>query len=420
MADPTGWGALGNVLGGGIDREGAYLEGRYRSAQTESALSNARKAQADAIKQERTNQIIDDLMINTPDFNNPADTDLASMIVAGLGGDFSSALTGRKTGQEIRLRDQIADPTTDYATVQRNRAAVGDTPFNPIDAVGTKGAFIDTRNPDLAVQAPLGDALFPDESGDTSAIKNYRFLTGELGGAGGPDTFGRVLRSDQVINAGGVPVVRNTGTGTLTQPVSTEQVADNAGQIAGGKTTGTGMAKRQLDLPRAQAAVAATGAKWDGLSNVAKTLQANEDLWTAVGLGQPIASIPGTEGAKIRAQINTLKAKVGFAVLQDLRDNSKTGGAVGNVSNQENVYLQNALAALDANLAPEDFREQLQILIDFADGAKSRMIDAFNNTYPELSGRRPTQPGAPAAAAPAAGAPIRYVRDANGKLVRAQ
>lgn len=419
MADPTGWGALGNVLGGGIDREGAYLEGRYRSAQTEQALSSARKAQADAIKQERTNQIIDDLMINTPDFNNPADTDLASMIVAGLGGDFSSALTGRKTGQEIRLRDQIADPTTDYATVQRNRAAVGDAPFNPLDAVGTQGAFIDSRAPDKGVQPPLGDALFPSDP--TNQEKNYERLVA-LGAPPGPDTFGRVLRADQVINAGGVPTVRTTGTGAVTQPVSTEQVAGNAGQIAGAKTTGTGMAKRQLDLPRAQAAVAATGAKWDGLRNVAQTLQADEDLWSAVGLGQPIASIPGTEGARIRAQINTLKAKVGFAVLQDLRDNSKTGGAVGNVSNQENVYLQNALAALDANLAPEDFREQLQILIDFADSAKGRMIDAFNNTYPELTqqGARPAVPVTPGVAAPAAGAPIKYVRGPDGKLVRAQ
>lgn len=411
MAAPAGWASLGNVLGGGIDREGAYLEGRFRSAQTEGALAQARRNQAEAIASERSiaarEKIELDPMSATPE----------DWALAGLGSDYSGAQTGALTKQNRTYKGQIVDPGTDYSQIQRLRAAVGDSPFNPLDAVGTKGAFIDSRNPDLGVQKPIGEELFPSD--DTNAIQNYRFLTGELGAPPGPDTFGRVLRSDQVINAGGVPVVRTTGTGTVQQPVSTEQVAGNAGAVAGGKTTGTGLAKRTLDLPRARAAVSATGAKWDGLSNAAKTLQADENLWAAVGLGQPIASIPGTEGAYIRAKLNTLKAKVGFAVLQDLRDNSKTGGAVGNVSNQENVYLQNALAALDANLAPEDFREQLQILIEFADGAKSRMNEAFLETYPEMGANaNAAAPGG--AAPPAGGAPaIRYVRDANGKLVRA-
>jgi len=412
MAAPAGWAALGNVLGGGIDREGAYLEGRYRSAQTEGALAQARRNQADAIASERAIAARDKIELD------PASATPEDWALAGLGSDYSGAQTGALTAQNRRYKGQIVDPGTDYATIQRLRAAVGDSPFNPLDAVGTKGAFIDSRNPDLGVQKPIGEELFPGD--DTTAITNYRYLTEQLGGAPGPETFGRVLRSDQVLNAGGVPLVRNTGTGTVTQPVGTATVADNASQIAGGKKLGTGMAQRTLDLPRARTALTANNAKWDGLTNVAKTLQADENLWSAVGLGRPIASIPGTEGARIRAQINTLKAKVGFAVLQDMREASKTGGALGNISNQENVYLQNALAALDANLAPEDFREQLQILIDYAEGAKQRMSDAFLETYPEM-GQAPAAPAVPGAApAPAAGGTtLKYVRDANGKLVRA-
>jgi len=61
--------------------------------------------------------------------------------------------------------------------------------------------------------------------------------------------------------------------------------------------------------------------------------------------------------------------------------------------------MEDALAALDENMAPEDFREQLQILIDYANGAKQRINDAFAETYPD------PQAAAPAAAAPAAAAP---------------
>lgn len=403
----AGWASLGNVLGGGIDREGAYLEGRYRSAQTEGALATARRNQVEAIAQERAIAARDKIELN------PASATPEDWALAGLGTDYSGAQTGALTAQNRGYKERMVNPQTDYATLQRLRAAVGDSPFNPIDAVGTKGAFIDTRNPDLAVQKPIGAELFPDESGDTTAGKNYdRFI--KLGGAPGPDSFLRMVRSD-VVNAGGVPYARGaTGAAPI---VSREETAGNAGAVAGQKTLDTGMAKRTLDLPRAKSALAANNSKWDGLTNVAKTLQADENLWSAVGLGRPIASILGTEGARIRAQINTLKAKVGFAVLQDMREASKTGGALGNISNQENVYLQNALAALDANLKPEDFREQLQILIDYADGAKQRMADAYLETYPELG----TQPAAatPGAAPAAGGATLKYVRDANGKLVRA-
>lgn len=398
MAEPTGWGALGNILGGGIDREGAYLEGRYRSAQTEGALAGARKAQADALKQERTNAAIDKVE------SDPANASLEDWALAGLGADFSAAQTGGTTRQTRGYKAQMVDPATDYATLQRLRAAVGDAPFNPVYAVGTHGAYIDARNPDKAVQPPLGEEFFPSDP--TNQMQNYEQLV-KLGAPPGPDTFGRVLRADQVINAGGVPTVRTTGTATVAQPVATATVADNAAAVAGGKTTGTGLAKRALDLPRAKAAVAATDAKWNSLLSTASTLQSDENLWSAVGLGQPIASIPGTEGARIRAQINTLKAKVGFAVLQDMRDNSKTGGALGQVSNQENQYLQNALAALDANLAPEDFREQLQILIDYANEAKGRVGQAFTDTYPELSQPAAAAPAAGPAAAPAAASGVK-------------
>lgn len=393
----AGFADLGNILGGGIDRQGAYLEGRYRSAQTESALAQARKNQADALAQEKINIIKEDLLTNAPDFNNPHDTDLASLIVGGMGSDYNSAMSGRKTGHDLGLKQEIAAPGTSYDTINRNRAALGETPFDPINAVGTRGAFTDARSPDQAVQPPLGEDLFPGDP--TSAEQNYERYIRE-GGKPGPEVFGRFARPDQIISGGGVNYTRGVG-GNIEQPVDTATVASNAGEIAEEKKLGQGMAGRKLDLPMAKTKLHASKAKFGRTSEIAQTLQADEDLWAAVGLGQPISQIPGTEGARVRAKIANLKARLRLDTLQDLRDNSKTGGAVGNVSNYEQNILADYIESLDADLAPEDFREALQNVIDHFDGLGERIEMAFYETYPEMREQQTAPGAAPNAAAPA-------------------
>jgi hypothetical protein len=376
---------FGDMAGGGQEMRlaEASTQGRYRSAQTEQALATARKNQADAVKAEQINIIADQLLANPPDFLKPSNQNLADMMVGGYGSDFSAVNKGALEGQERDYRTQIAAPTTAPADQQRLRAAVGDAPFNPIDAVGTRGAFSDARNPDKGVQKPLGEEMFPVDP--TSAIQNF-----EYGQKLPPDkqaAFSPYVRPDQVIDVGGgVKVTKPQIGNTPARPVApVEQVASNTRDIAAAKAEGTGMGKRTLDLPAAKARVAATSAKLDAMGSVAQKLQQDEALWSAVGLGQPIARIAGTDGAKLRANINTLKAKVGFAVLQDMREASPTGGALGNVSDKENKFLQEALASLDTQLSPEDFREQLQILLDYVGESKARLNQAFLDTYPELN-----------------------------------
>lgn len=90
-------------------------------------------------------------------------------------------------------------------------------------------------------------------------------------------------------------------------------------------------------------------------------------LWRAAG---PIAGKLGTvtqQSANIEAKLKTLKAKVGFRVLQEMRDNSKTGGALGNVSEKEIDFLQNALESLDLTQSPEALRQSMDGIIEYAD-----------------------------------------------------
>ena len=59
-------------------------------------------------------------------------------------------------------------------------------------------------------------------------------------------------------------------------------------------------------------------------------------------------------------ELDTLKANIAFNELTAMREASKTGGALGQVSDREGQLLQSALGALDMTQSPKNFREQLQ------------------------------------------------------------
>ena len=69
--------------------------------------------------------------------------------------------------------------------------------------------------------------------------------------------------------------------------------------------------------------------------------------------------IPGTGAANFKAEVEQLKTQIFTRELAAMRDASKTGGAVGNVSDTEGEKLGNTLGALDFNQSPEQFKKNL-------------------------------------------------------------
>jgi len=89
-------------------------------------------------------------------------------------------------------------------------------------------------------------------------------------------------------------------------------------------------------------------------------------------------TIPGTDAANFKAGLQTLQSQVAFGVLQNMRNNSKTGGALGQVSDKEGQLLAANLAAIDRAQSPEEFRNALDRIITYTDGAKDRLRSAYN------------------------------------------
>ncbi|MCK9602121.1 MAG: hypothetical protein M0R06_23955, partial [Sphaerochaeta sp.] len=81
--------------------------------------------------------------------------------------------------------------------------------------------------------------------------------------------------------------------------------------------------------------------------------------WTAGLGGALLKSIPGTEAKNFSGFLDTLKANIGFGVLQDMRNASKTGGALGQISDRENVLLSSVLGSLDQAQSVEQIKANL-------------------------------------------------------------
>ncbi len=95
-----------------------------------------------------------------------------------------------------------------------------------------------------------------------------------------------------------------------------------------------------------------------------RTRQSVDELLTKVngwntGMGSLLSSIPSTDARNFAAELQTLKANIAFNELTQMREASKTGGALGQVSNQEEQMLSSALGALDPGQSSENVKAQL-------------------------------------------------------------
>ena len=87
------------------------------------------------------------------------------------------------------------------------------------------------------------------------------------------------------------------------------------------------------------------------------------------------------KGRRALALFNTITAKGGFSELQDMRNASPTGGALGNVSNQEGKQLIDSFGALSRTQSGADLRKSLITAQSDLQNLKTRMREAYDLTY---------------------------------------
>lgn len=146
--------------------------------------------------------------------------------------------------------------------------------------------------------------------------------------------------------------------------------------------------KAQGKFNQDMASMNATESALSDLATQVNQLAGHKGLDAATGWRSVLPSMPGGDAKNFEALLDTLRSKTAFGTLQAMRDASKTGGALGAVSEKELKLLESNLAALDKAQSPEQFRSELQKILKYTDEAKGRTRNAFNVTH---NGRQPQQ-----------------------------
>jgi len=151
---------------------------------------------------------------------------------------------------------------------------------------------------------------------------------------------------------------------------------------------------REAKYPQATSSVKTFDSSADELVRDLTALKNSPGLSSITGVAA--GRMPGltSEGRAAEALYKKIQARGGFSELQNLRNASPTGGALGNVSNQEGQQLKSAFAAIDRTQDAPDVIRAIDDAITKVQGGKQRIRDAYDMTYEYKGG------GTPSATAP--------------------
>jgi hypothetical protein len=151
---------------------------------------------------------------------------------------------------------------------------------------------------------------------------------------------------------------------------------------------------REAKYPQATAAVKTYETKSEQLARDLETL-ANHPGLDGIS-GAIYGRLPSGTKDSMAAQekYNAIVARGGFTELADMRASSPTGGALGNVSNQEGQYLRDAFASIGRTQSRDDLKAALIEAAKRVRESKGRIREAYDMTYEYRDGGQ-TTPAAP-------------------------
>lgn len=107
---------------------------------------------------------------------------------------------------------------------------------------------------------------------------------------------------------------------------------------------------------------------------------------STTGFGSYLSVVPGTKAKQLGSVIATIKARLGFDQLQQMRNASPTGGALGQVAVKELEALQSAIASLDQSLDADALKKNV-----------AQIRQSYKNWQNAALGKLPARPTQPPA-----------------------
>lgn len=204
----------------------------------------------------------------------------------------------------------------------------------------------------------------------------------------------KMLDKSTISYIAGVPYRYDPVTGNMEPAVDVAEAQNLAQEKVRLESFGKGQEVYYADRPMAVNVIAAEKARFDTVSRVienARTLLQNA---TNAGWGGLLKDLPDSSQKALAEYLQTLKGNVGFAKLQEMRNNSPTGGALGNVSDTEIGLLQSVLGSLDQKNSAAMLLETFDTIIRTSErglGNMDRMM-ADRDKYYEYEGQSTASP----------------------------
>jgi hypothetical protein len=171
------------------------------------------------------------------------------------------------------------------------------------------------------------------------------------------------------------------------RPQAAPQAPAQAGEAQPLINTVTPKERQALMVAQPQQNVAAQSAlqNMERLINVANELKNHPGLPDIVGRANQYSTFDMRDNAvNARALQSTLVKQSAVNALQAMRDASKTGGAVGGVTEKEWPILEQQLAALDGAQTPAAYMAALTNLNNQLSSSSTRVKNAYEQTYGKL------------------------------------
>lgn len=138
--------------------------------------------------------------------------------------------------------------------------------------------------------------------------------------------------------------------------------------------------KRMESYPKMRNQIESTNKQWDLVENKIKAVLKDIGPFTT-GFGAYLKSIPTTKAKNLSENLETIKANIGFDKLQDMRSNSPTGGALGQVSEFENRLLQSVKGSMDQYQSSDQLRSNLTTILNDLRGMRQYTNEAFKRDW---------------------------------------
>lgn len=278
-------------------------------------------------------------------------------------------------------------------------------PQSPLGAIGR--ASLATQEQDLKRKL-LEARMLGSDVAAPSSVREFEFFEGL-----GPEAQRRYLsvkRAQQLENIPGAgfgsvgaegefnPIIgEDTIVGGLTSRAGASEAGKQGaiteaipGQVAA-RSEAEALAGLPVDLAGYDASIAQADAT---IAKVKDLMPLTDEAGLPVVIRGNLPGKFGGDPRRLKQGAQSLKANFAFDTLQKMRAQSKTGGALGQVSERELDLLINALQAIDIEGEPEQLQENLQKVVTHYENYK-REIEVMKNAMREQAGQAPVAPSTP-------------------------